>query len=243
MFADGNVSIVLNLGSVCHERGQWLPDALGPHGQIIGPMTTVGPEAEPQRPEMFGVYLRPGHALAFMHTPLCEIKNRIVDLRDVWGNAGARLPEVLGELTEDARIQRFEWELLRRLKQPRGASSVDLAGIADCALRSGGRVSIEQLADSAGASRQHLARIFRERIGVTPKTYCQLARFQSALAYAGRADVEWADAALATGYADQSHMIKEFRRFSSLTPERLATGAWFHPFIERAKTHPADVAA
>ena len=37
------------------------------------------------------------------------------------------------------------------------------------------------------------------------------------------------------GYADQSHMIAEFRRFSSLTPHALAAGGWFHPFIERAR--------
>jgi transcriptional regulator GlxA family with amidase domain len=100
-----------------------------------------------------------------------------------------------------------------------------------------------QLADSAGVSRQHLARVFRERIGVTPKAFCQLARFQSGLVYAGCNDVEWADAALAMGYADQSHMINEFRRFSSLTPERLASGTWFHPFIERAKTRGTASAA
>src|SRR5262249_59962280 len=86
-----------------------------------------------------------------------------------------------------------------------------------------------------GVSRQHLARVFRERIGLAPKTYCNLVRFQSGLVYAGRTGVDWAQAAAAMGYADQSHMISEFRRFSSLTPQTLAAGAWFHPFIERAR--------
>lgn len=47
--------------------------------------------------------------------------------------------------------------------------------------------------------------------------------------------VNWAQAALELGYADQSHMIAEYRRFSSLTPEMLASRRWFHPFIERAR--------
>jgi hypothetical protein len=38
------------------------------------------------------------------------------------------------------------------------------------------------------------------------------------------------------GYADQSHMIAEFRQFSGLTPQTLASRQWFHPFIERAKS-------
>ena len=41
------------------------------------------------------------------------------------------------------------------------------------------------------------------------------------------------------GYADQSHMIAEFRQFSSLTPQELANRDWFHPFIERAKSGAA----
>jgi AraC-like DNA-binding protein len=41
----------------------------------------------------------------------------------------------------------------------------------------------------------------------------------------------WARVAGELGYADLSHMIAEFRELSSLTPERLATERWFHPFI------------
>jgi AraC-like DNA-binding protein len=62
-----------------------------------------------------------------------------------------------------------------------------------------------------------------------------LARFQSSLIYAGRAGVDWAQAASALGYADQSHMIAEYRRFSGLTPQALTARVWFHPFIWRAR--------
>ena len=75
-----------------------------------------------------------------------------------------------------------------------------------------------------------ITHMFRENVGVTPKLYCRLARFQAVFAFAGIGDrVNWAQA-----YADQSQMIAEFREFSSLTLERLAMGCWFHPFIERA---------
>jgi AraC-like DNA-binding protein len=83
--------------------------------------------------------------------------------------------------------------------------------------------------------------VFRECVGVTPKLYCRLVRFQSGLYYAGRGkDVNWAEAAIELGYADQSHMIAEFRQFSSLTPQQLASGNWFHPFIERAVARRRD---
>jgi transcriptional regulator GlxA family with amidase domain len=99
-----------------------------------------------------------------------------------------------------------------------------------------GSVTVEQMADAAGVSRQHLTRVFRHAVGVTPKLYCRLARFRSALAaVAVPTHRNWAEVAIDNGYADQSHMIAEFREFCSLTPNALATGAWFHPFIERRR--------
>jgi transcriptional regulator GlxA family with amidase domain len=100
-----------------------------------------------------------------------------------------------------------------------------------------GRLTVECLAHAAGVSRQRLTRAFRERVGISPKLYCRLARFQSALGYVRRGrNVAWAQLAAELGYADQSHMIAEFREFSGLTPRRLVSGRWFHPFVERAKT-------
>ena len=98
-------------------------------------------------------------------------------------------------------------------------------------------MNVNRLADAAGVSRQHLTRVFRETVGVSPKRYCRLARFQAGLAYAGAGDgVKWAQVAAELGYADQSHMIAEFRELSSLTPEALATQRWFHPFILEARS-------
>ena len=98
-------------------------------------------------------------------------------------------------------------------------------------------MSVRKLAEAAGVSRQHLSRVFREVIGVSPKRYCRLARFHAGLAYAGAgAGVQWAEVAADLGYADQSHMIAEFRELSSLTPDALATQRWFHPFILAAQS-------
>jgi transcriptional regulator GlxA family with amidase domain len=82
--------------------------------------------------------------------------------------------------------------------------------------------------------------VFHQNIGISPKLYCELARFQSALGHLGSAvDDNWAQIAFAAGYSDQSHMISEFRRFSGLTPGVLQNGRWFHPFIERSAPYPS----
>jgi AraC-like DNA-binding protein len=98
-------------------------------------------------------------------------------------------------------------------------------------------MTVTRLADTAGVSRRHLARLFREVVGLGPKRFCRLARFQRGLKYAGAGPgVPWAQVAVELGYTDQSHMIAEFRELGGLTPELLATRQWFHPFIWESRS-------
>jgi AraC-like DNA-binding protein len=234
-FADAGGSIVVQLGMTCRAQGIWQSGALD--GNVIGPMSGVGPTDLGCRPAMIGAYFMPARISSLVHLPASELTDRVVTLGEVWGSAGSPLPAQLAELDESARIEHLEAALLRQLTRRRVCQPrVNVAGLIAWVVQHRGCLPVERLSDAAGVSRQHLARVFRESIGVRPKLYCRLARFHSALAYAGRGDdVQWAQAAAALGYADQSHMIAEFREFSSLTPQRLATEQWFHPFIERAK--------
>jgi len=185
---------------------------------------------------MIGAYFRAGGLAAFTGVPLHELTNRAVRVEDIWGPDAADIAARLAELSEAARVDVLESLLLERLEARRTQQvSVDVSGLAGSIERRAGRVRVEQLTCDAGVSRQHLARIFRERVGVTPKLYARLARFQSSLAYAGAGEAaDGADAAVALGYADQSHWIAEFKEFSGLTPHSFAARCWFHPFVERA---------
>lgn len=237
LFADGHVSIVFSFGRTCHVDGLWHRNPVGPQGKVIGAMSMVGPTSAGERPEMAGVYFHPAHLSPFTNVPARELTDRIVALEDLWGTAGSELLTELSDANEAARIDRLESAMLRRIGAGRRSTvALDVPGLAAWVLRRRGRLTVQCLADAAGVSRQHLTRVFRDCVGVTPKLYCRLARFQSGLAYAGRGkNVDWAQAAVEMGYADQSHMIAEFKEFSSLTPQRLATQRWFHPFIERAR--------
>lgn len=64
-----------------------------------------------------------------------------------------------------------------------------------------------------------MEREFRQRVGVSPKTLSRIARFQNLLRLSGRdASRSWSDLAAASGYADQAHLVREFREFSGTTP-------------------------
>jgi AraC-like DNA-binding protein len=183
---------------------------------------------------MIGAYFRPGGLAAFTSVPVDELTDRVVRVEDVLGRAAANVAGDLAEASEAVRIDALESLLIARLhKQRRTTASLDVAGVAASIEQSAGRVAVEQLAHEAGISRQHLTRVFREHVGVSPKLYARLARFQSSLACAAAGELaDGAHAALALGYADQSHWIAEFKEFSGLTPHRFAARRWFHPFVE-----------
>jgi AraC-like DNA-binding protein len=235
--ADGQVSIRFELGRTCDREGRWRADSNALGGTVIGPMSRVGRTGALDLAETVGAYFRPGRAAHFFDIPVSDLTDAAVALGDVWGGRGVGLADGLADLSEAARIDRAESILLSGRRHDRQrAALLDIDSLAVSVLRRSGRVSVEGLARASGVSRQHLARVFHERIGVGPKRYARLARFHAVLAYAGaRASIDWALAALDMGFADQSHMIAECRHFSGLTPQSIADRDWFHPFIERAK--------
>ena len=238
VFADGHLSLVCSLGRDYRADGLWHLDPAGPRATAIGPMTAVGPADFAGRAHVVGAYFHPARAFLFTRAPASEMTDRVRSLRDLWGRPAAELLNGIGEADcEEERIDRLESALLLRMRQVQAPNTnLNVRGLAAYVQRRCGGVAVKLLADAAGVSRQHLTRTFRESVGVCPKTYCRLARFQAGLAFTRRGpQVDWAQAAAEMGYADQSHMIAEFRRFSSLTPGVLASRRWFHPFIERAR--------
>ena len=240
LFADGRTSLVMDLGATCHLGTGWT-SGTPVCGRAIGALRTVGGAAGSACAEMIGVYLEPGSTSAVLQVPALELTDQVVSLEDVWGSPGARLAEELAALDEAARVDRLEAVLLERLRRaPAPPSGVDVVGLARWVRTEPTRMTVRRLADAAGVSRRHLARVFRELVGVSPKRYCRLARFQAGLVHAGSGPgVKWAQVAAELGYADQSHMIAEFRELSSLTPDALATQRWFHPFILEARSRLA----
>ena len=236
-FADGHVSFSFELGQTCGVDGRWYVDSRAQRGTVIGPLRKVGRTRGFDLPSTVGVFFRPARAAPFLGVAISDLTDLTVAIDDVWGTAASRLTSELYELDEAGRLDRLESLLYARLQRRRlPAPAFDVEGLAASVVRRRGRVTVDAMAREAGVSRQYLTREFRERIGIGPKLYSRLARFQSGLAYAGaRGRVDWARVAFDMGYADQSHLISDFRTFSGLTPQMLASREWFHPFIVRTK--------
>jgi len=165
------------------------------------------------------VRFRPGGAHAFFDLPMHEAANRVVELDLLIGSQASSLRDRLGCLDDDrARARELEtWLIGRR----RVHASFATVGNAAELLRGGGafRTPVADVCERLGFSNKHLIQQFRRVVGLTPKVLGRIERFQAVIrACRGRSRVDWLELAHAFGYADQSHLIREFRRLGCVTP-------------------------
>lgn len=84
--------------------------------------------------------------------------------------------------------------------------------------RAGGAVRVAALVDGAGCSHRHLVAQFRQQVGATPKTAARVLRYARAARLLARGDLRPAQVAAVCGYADQSHLTREYAVFAGTTP-------------------------
>ncbi|MBN1238276.1 MAG: AraC family transcriptional regulator [Gammaproteobacteria bacterium] len=168
---------------------------------------------------ILGVHFKPGGAFAVLGLPAGDLTNAHVDLRLIWGPAATTLRERLCAMSEPiSRFRLLEEALLERLLAPSVRHRAVLAGL-DLLARSHGQVQIRDIATAVNLSPRRFTQAFTAEVGLTPKLFGRVQRFQYAAASARKAaTVDWALLAVECGYFDQSHLIHEFVQFSGLTP-------------------------
>lgn len=160
-----------------------------------------------------------GATLAVLGVPASQIAGRVVALEDLWGpTATRRLFDQLSSVhdaTESAKV--LDAAIAERLGEARArAVGSSLARDAASML---GRSPVSSVADELGVSGRHLRRVFQEDIGIGPKAFAKLERFQRALHAARDGEgLGWAHVAVSAGYYDQAHLIAEFRAIAGTTP-------------------------
>ncbi len=195
-------------------------------GFVVGAMTRPLLVDAGSRAEFFGVRFRPGRARLFLDMLASELTDGSAGLENFWGGEGRSLYHRLCELSSAAaRVREVEKQLLRRLpRHPRADPYVE--AMVERVLRSRGSAPVASLARLAGVSRQHLGNLFAAWVGVRPKLFSRVIRFQALLQQIGTAKaVDWSAAAADLGYSDQAHLIADFRALTGVTPERYRAGA------------------
>lgn len=165
-----------------------------------------------------GIALRAGAVRRFLGVPAGELRDRLVPLADLWRPAdAARLGELLGAArTEQEALTLLGSQLQHRARPSRCDARVRMALRAVHAEPSAFRV--RAWSRRLHLSERHLHALFVADVGVGPKRYARLRRFQSVLECLGRSPEDLGTVAHRCGYADQGHLAREFRAFSGTSP-------------------------
>jgi AraC-like DNA-binding protein len=220
---DGALTLAINLREdVTRISDQRAPDQFQSYrGCVIsGARTTFSLLDTSCLDSVMGVQFRPGGAAAFLPLPASELQDETLSLETVWGTEVATLRERLLEArTVAGRFRVLEQALLARLAPTRSEHATAVA-YAVQALRAGGRQpSVAAVAEQVGRSQLRFTQIFREQVGLTPKQFARVMRFQRVLWAVERGGpLRWGELAAAHGYFDQAHLIHEFQALSGMTP-------------------------
>lgn len=223
LLPNGSFALLFNLGEGRLRRFVRDADALGhnlPDAAVCGvhPRYVVRDTSRPKT--VLGVHFRPGGAAPLLGMPAGLLTDGHAGLEDLWdGRRSRELHERLIEApTPEARFALMETALRARLDRLRPHHPA-----VSCALRhltaTPALTRIADVREETGYSAKRFIALFRDSVGLTPKLFCRVWRFQGVIERLAQGEtVEWAHVAADGGFADQPHLNREFRAFAGITP-------------------------
>lgn len=179
--------------------------------------------------EMFIINFHKGKAYPFVQMPLYELTDSVVDGDLVLTDEIMDLREMIQEeplinkkfiTVEQFLIKKFCRKLIIN-------PFIDFA--VNTILASPGQMSMLQISNKVGYSQKHLIKIFKDHVGLTPKGFLKIIRFQKAVEDIHTVKTQdWTAIALDSGYYDQAHFINDFKLFSGFTPKQYSQQQYEH---------------
>lgn len=221
LLPDGTVELVINLRQ---DRVKVYDSRRPDQFHVIPGCVVSGPRSEffvidtEGAAATMGVHFRPGGAFPFLGMPPNELNNQSVALEHLWGTASNRLRERLLEAqTAEAKFQTLECCLLEQLAKPLQRHPAVVFALNQ--FFGPRQPPVAHVVEQVGFSQRRFIRLFSDEVGLTPKLFCRVNRFQRVIQrLAATREIDWMDVALDCGYYDQAHFIHDFQAFAGLTP-------------------------
>jgi len=169
--------------------------------------------------EMLIINFLKGKSFSFLCEPLNNLTNYVVDAELVLKNDILNLrDEIQNAISVSDKFNILENNLLRHYIDDLKINPF-VEFVIDKITSSPKLCSIKEIADKVGYSQKHLINIFKANVGVTPKEFLKVIRFQKAIVdIENQRKIDWITVANDCGFYDQSHFIADFKSFSGLTP-------------------------
>jgi AraC-like DNA-binding protein len=222
---DGNTEIIIDLT----EKPQYIYDnetlqeiQICRYAWVSGVRTRPITIPSGDGSRMLVVAFKKGKAFPFYPFPMSELTNIVTDADLVFGRKfhdlreqllAARSIERMFELVEDFLLRQAGDAICEDIST-RCIDHALLSLIHKPTLR-----RLHRLSEEIGYSQKHFIDLFRGQVGVSPKQYLKIMRFQKAIsAIENNVSIQWSQIALESGYYDQAHFIHDFKLFSGFTP-------------------------
>jgi AraC-like DNA-binding protein len=218
----GTAQVVLNLAenrTRGYDESRALAMRESSGSLLCGPSSRYGVIDTDEQYDVVGACIAPGGLPSLVSPRAEEFADTDVPLDALWGDRTIdRLrTRLLEAATADARLDVLEDALLSAWRDRPMHPAVACA--LDAFARRPAVTTVGDAVEAAGVSARHLIDRFTAQIGLTPKRFCRVRRFQRAIALAHRgAPEDWATIAADCGFSDQPHLIHEFHAFAGLPP-------------------------
>ncbi len=222
VYADGCADLIYNAGdSPAYFHPMARPAEMIPlhSGRLYlgGTMTAYGVVTAMSGCVLTGIRFRPGGFYAVFGQPMEPAVDTVVEFPD---------EELrLAMQAEDGLALRLDHWFEHRVRLPFLAGKYDFAFLRGLVYDSGGQVSVEALAREAHVSNRTLERIFKENVGIPPKEFLRIVRFQEVLKrlrQAGVSEESLLRIAFEMGYYDHAHLTNEFKKYAGILPSELS---------------------
>ncbi len=189
---------------------------------VVGPQTWRRVEMRLQGSlESFVIIFQPDGLHRLFSIPMHSLTDQDYDAHSVLGSFATQARQRSGEASSfEERVSFVDALLLRQAQRAKRFDGISAA--AQQIMLSGGQVDMRTLAGTANLGMRQFERRFLNQVGMRPKLFARISRFEAALDHKARSETNsWADVAHRFGYHDQMHMIHDFSEFTSETPTRI----------------------
>ena len=171
--------------------------------------------------EMFVIQFKANGLYPFLHQPISKLNNKIVHAEEVFGRGirSLRVELLKTKTPNDKFLICNKWLSQRYSESHRPHTAVSLVCDQIKTYENIELNNVTSLISQTGLSKKHFIQLFKKYVGLIPKQYQRIVRFNGILSLIQEnKKVEWTQIAYSCGYYDQSHFIKEFKLFCGINP-------------------------
>lgn len=226
IFSDGNTGMVFTLSGQLqiqnNDSWQVLPNAF-----VYGQLDHYQDIFAKAGTEMMIIVFQPYGYFSLSGMPAEELRARIIDAHSIFGSPVSSFTDELRSAVSYGQSISVIESFFTSLRNIHNTGANQLKSIVNTIIQVKGQLTVNKITGLTGYSERQLERLFQQAIGTSPNRYLQIVRLHHFLSLirAGNRTESFTIAGLESGYYDQPHLIRNFKKMTGLTPTQYLSTA------------------